>query len=1118
VADKASAENVTPSQLKNIWSKISNDDWFQLLNEFKPDSRWTKRGKMIVGKCIYHDDSTPSFHVDTERGFAHCFGSSCPKKHVWNPVSFAADIMSLGYGQALRQLKSRFGVTLPKAYSNNVEKVAENDVLKRTLSTVMNRELCDALVRPDAPEYTYIVESGLLPWLAARKLPTDVIHQLPIGVVPTQQRLYVRLEELPHGKDMREAAYSYLRDCFATPGNPPKAEGHFVFINYRSPTEIGRFRVRRPNGKKAFYAITDPYENDVGFFGLNMYPELLGNLSDHPLHAMEGEFDALSVIAHQLATGQSDICVVSTGGSMDNHLDQLSDFGFTDARLIPDNDAPGIGWTKNILANNVNVSRVFKWEDEDSQIKDVDQAIRAFGFETVYQRLNEDKNYQYNHEWAVEQAAKNLGEVDPGDVDARYKVAIEYGKTLSKESEREAYLDLICQDHGLTRGTIVQDLVSDDTPAGFRRRIAQKLKEEYHFLTEQAEKNTPSVKAWSIRKRVERTFVMDSEKKIRATLERDLRNLDDYISANIGVPDFIRYRPGPRGSMVERTDIDISRTLTYYASQAVSQAADETIPRSQLIPLGQGVHYEENADTGEKSVFVVNGTRFFHGKIVDDKITYEEVDSPLYGEHIFDLSSREWSRYIKTVADVQTGGEKCDPRTLFLSIKRMLDVGWKFYHHELESTFLAADILYTTIADVFQTVTLTDVMGATQSGKTTLLQLYGGNRYPGYRLCEAVRTLSDYSAAGVRNLLTGYKLRLILDEFEDNDAGGGRISRKALAVREILDLVRNMASGGASIIRAGDTQGTCAEYSLKFPLTVSGIFPMQEPQDLNRFVHIKTQHVDGFGSPLAAIQRKFSLEDVRTIRKGVTLCWLPRIPAIQKVFKEIQQEFTDGANLPAGMFTRMLDNFLPAAAILKYIGEDYVSFVRQFSELKMTELTEQGGATKESAAIWSDILHTPIALYRYLRDEEESITGISNLLADPHKHYLLDKIDLGVYYMPEKNWLIVFWQRALKGVLTRSARFGNAKHHGHLKSVADMDVHVIPREALMRTNFLQEEVWPRVNIQVGYAEISVYNLEGVLVKKEDSDPSVKDKNKKNRMMNDIARPKNTKTNQGDFDV
>jgi len=103
-------------------------------------------------------------------------------------------------------------------------------------------------------------------------------------------------------------------------------------------------------------------------------------------------------------------------------------------------------------------------------------------------------------------------------------------------------------------------------------------------------------------------------------------------------------------------------------------------------------------------------------------------------------------------------------------------------------------------------------------------------------------------------------------------------------------------------------------------------------------------------------------------------------------------------------------------------------------------------------------------------------------------------------------------------VLTRSARFGNAKHHGHLKSVADMDVHVIPREALMRTNFLQEEVWPRVNIQVGYAEISVYNLEGVLVKKEDSDPSVKDKNKKNRMMNDIARPKNTKTNQGDFDV
>lgn len=1116
MSNKTTAENVSPSQLKNIWSKISVDDWYQLLSEFKPDNQWTKRGKIIVGKCIYHPDGTPSFHVDTERGFAHCFGATCPKKHVWNPVSFAADVMSVGYGQALRQLKSRFGVTLPAAYAQNVEKIAENDALKRALATVMNRELCDAIMQPEAPEFAYIVDSGLLPWLETRQLPKDVMHQLPVGVIPTQQRLYTRLDELSNGKLMREAAYAYMRDCFATPGNPAKAEGHFVFVNYRSPTEIGRFRVRRPSGGKAYYAIADAFETDVGFFGLNMYPELLGDLTNHPLHVIEGEFDALTVIAHQLATGMSNICIISTGGSMDSQLDRLSDFGFINARLVPDNDTPGIGWAKNILSANKNASRVFVWQDDDAQVKDVDQAVRVYGFETFYERLNDERCYQFNHEWAVAQATRELEELNDGDVDARYKVAIEFGKTLSKESEREAYVDLICQDHGLTKSVIVQDLVADDTPAGFRRRVAQKLKDEYHFLTERDDGHAVTVDAWSKRKRIVRTFQMDSDRKVRATLERDIRNLDDYVGTHIGIPDFIRYRPGPRGTVVERNDLDVSRTLTYYVAQAVSQAADETIPVTQLTPLGQGVHYEENPDTGEKSVFVVNGTRFFHGKINNDEITYTDVDSPLYGDYIFDLGNKEWSRHIKTVEDVQTAGKECDPKKLFHSIKRLLDTGWKFYHHDLEATFLAADILYTTIADVFQTVTMTDVLGATQSGKTTLLQLYGGDKFPGYRLCEAVRTMSNYSAAGVRNLLTGHKLRLILDEFEDKNINGK--TQKAAAVLEILDLVRNMASGGANIVRAGDSQGTCAEYKLKFPLTVSGIFPMRAPEDLNRFVHIKTQHIDGFGSPLAAIQRKFSLEDMRAIRRGVTLCWLPRIPDIQRTFKEVQQEFTDGANLPAGMFTRMLDNFLPAAAILKYIGEDYISFVRQFSELKMTELSEQGGTTKECEAIWADILHTPIALYRYTRDEDEGITGISNILADPHKRYLLNKIDLGVYYVEDKNWMIVFWQRALKGVLSRSPRFGGTVQYGHLKSVADMDAHVVPREKLAHSNFLQTEVWPRVNTQVGMTEISVYNLDGVLVQKADADGAVEDQNKKKRLMNDIAHQTNTKANQGDFEV
>jgi DNA primase len=69
-----------------------------------------KAGATYKGLCPFHAEKTPSFHVNREKGFFHCFGCGAGG----DVIKFLELHDSLGFAEAVRHLAQRFGLPLPQ--------------------------------------------------------------------------------------------------------------------------------------------------------------------------------------------------------------------------------------------------------------------------------------------------------------------------------------------------------------------------------------------------------------------------------------------------------------------------------------------------------------------------------------------------------------------------------------------------------------------------------------------------------------------------------------------------------------------------------------------------------------------------------------------------------------------------------------------------------------------------------------------------------------------------------------------------------------------------------------------------------------------------------------------
>lgn len=133
-----------------------------------------KAGAKYKGLCPFHGEKTPSFTVDKDKGFFHCFGCG-----VGGDVFKFVELQDkVNFGEAVRTLAGRFGIPLPEmeASGEQRETAAEREALVK-IHEIALAYFREHLASPAGARWRdYLLKD--------RGLTQETIDQLQIGWAP----------------------------------------------------------------------------------------------------------------------------------------------------------------------------------------------------------------------------------------------------------------------------------------------------------------------------------------------------------------------------------------------------------------------------------------------------------------------------------------------------------------------------------------------------------------------------------------------------------------------------------------------------------------------------------------------------------------------------------------------------------------------------------------------------------------------------------------------------------------------------------------------------------------------------------------------------------------------
>ena len=133
-----------------------------------------KKGRNYSGLCPFHDEKTPSFSVDPDRQFYHCFGCGVGG----NVFKFVQEIDRVTFVEAVKFLAERAGVALPESSGPSREEEAAADELYRA-NDLAQKYFHHLLLNDD-------VSASARTYLQTRGLTGETIARFGLGYAPPE--------------------------------------------------------------------------------------------------------------------------------------------------------------------------------------------------------------------------------------------------------------------------------------------------------------------------------------------------------------------------------------------------------------------------------------------------------------------------------------------------------------------------------------------------------------------------------------------------------------------------------------------------------------------------------------------------------------------------------------------------------------------------------------------------------------------------------------------------------------------------------------------------------------------------------------------------------------------